>query len=239
MTLKFDQINSIERASLVVSKIVELGCQDVCLCPGGRNAPFVEVLSKTSEVRTKTFFDERSAAFFALGKIKKDHKPVAVITTSGTAVAELLPAVIEAYYSNLPLIVISADRPKRLRQSGSPQTIDQVNIFGKYTPDQLDLSDNFKAIDSFGFTKSQPLHLNVCFEEPLLPLNSTCDAYEFKKNKEVESSPMNFESRQLDKNLLESLKGENTGLVVVGSLEKNEVEAVKDFLVQSQWPVYL
>ena len=108
----------------------------------------------------------RSASFFALGRIKKTLKPVAVITTSGSAVVELFPACMEAYYSGLPLVMITADRPSEYRGSGAPQSIEQANIFKNYVGKSWDLSisselPNFRVV-------TQPIHINVCFGEPLL-----------------------------------------------------------------------
>ena len=113
------------------------------------------------------FFDERSAAFFALGRIKSNgHKPVAVVTTSGTAVAELYPAVIEAHYTQSPLLLITADRPPSYRSSGSPQCIYQVGIFNHYAP-TMDWSEGKKA-----FEWTHPIHINIGFDEPLLGKSS-------------------------------------------------------------------
>jgi 2-succinyl-5-enolpyruvyl-6-hydroxy-3-cyclohexene-1-carboxylate synthase len=110
-----------------------------------------------SDRRLFSFFDERSAAFFAIGRSKLHGAPVAVVTTSGTAVAELLPATIEAYYSGIPLILITADRPARFRGTGAPQSIEQVGIFGPYASTSLET-----------WSRNAPLHLNVEFDEPLL-----------------------------------------------------------------------
>ena len=106
--------------------------RNVVLCAGARNAPFVSLLSGTHDFTVLAFFEERAAGFFALGKMQSEGLPVAVITTSGTAAAELLPAVIEADYQGLPLIVISADRPRHYRGSGAPQTINQISTERRY-----------------------------------------------------------------------------------------------------------
>jgi 2-succinyl-5-enolpyruvyl-6-hydroxy-3-cyclohexene-1-carboxylate synthase len=110
-----------------------------------------------SDARLFSFIDERSAAFFALGRMKLHGNPVAVVTTSGTAVAELLPAAIEAFYSGLPLILVSADRPARFRGTGAPQSIEQLGLFGPYAETVLE-----------SWSRARPLHLNVEFDEPLL-----------------------------------------------------------------------
>ena len=146
-------MDSVERARGVIAAARAAGVREFCVCAGSRNAPLLAVLG-ASDARLFSFVDERSAAFFALGRIKLHGAPVAVVTTSGTAVAELLPAAIEAYYSGLPLVLITADRPARFRGTGAPQTIEQVGIFGVYAD---------VAIGSW--SRVRPLHLNVELEE--------------------------------------------------------------------------
>lgn len=147
-------MTNIAAARDVIGRVQSLGVHDFVVCGGSRNAPLIAAVA---DAQTYTFVDERSAAFFALGRIKRDAQPVAVITTSGTAVAELLPATIEAFYSGLPLILITADRPARFRGTGAPQTIDQIGIFSGYA-----------ASDVAKWNREMPLHLNVEFDEPLI-----------------------------------------------------------------------
>ena len=172
-------MTNLERARRLVQQVRELGASDFCTCAGSRNSPLLAVLAQASglghrasepngaggseargprpEARLFSFVDERSAAFFALGRIKLQGRPAAVVTTSGTAVAELLPAVVEAYYSSLPLVLITADRPRRFHGSGAPQAIEQAGIFGPYAA---------TSIESWDGTK--PLHINIEFDEPLI-----------------------------------------------------------------------
>ncbi len=147
-------MSNIAAARELIARARSLGVEEFVVCGGSRNAPLIVALA---EARTYSFVDERSAAFFALGRSKRDDKPVAVVTTSGTAVAELLPATVEAYYSGTPLVLITADRPARFRGTGAPQTIEQVGIFGSYAA---------TAIEKW--SRRQPLHLNVEFDEPLI-----------------------------------------------------------------------
>jgi len=145
-------MTNLERARQLVSRAREAGVADFCVCAGSRNSPLIAVLSEAF-----SFVDERSAAFFALGRVKLHGHPAAVVTTSGTAVAELLPATIEAFYAGLPLVLITADRPARFRGSGAPQTIEQESIFGPY------------AARSFEeWKRDRPLHINIEFDEPLI-----------------------------------------------------------------------
>jgi len=171
-------MTNIAEARRVIEEACSRGAIDFCVCAGSRNAPLLAVLGAVStdksvcatnssieestreqcgtdtpvcagDLRIYSFVDERSAAFFALGRAKLTGRPVAVVTTSGTAVAELLPAAIEAHYSGTPLILITADRPARYRGTGAPQAIEQEDIFGVYA-------------------RGSVVHFNVEFDEPLV-----------------------------------------------------------------------
>jgi 2-succinyl-5-enolpyruvyl-6-hydroxy-3-cyclohexene-1-carboxylate synthase len=141
-------MTNIAEARRVIEQACALGATDFCVCAGSRNSPLLAVLG-VSDLRVFSFVDERAAAFFALGRAKLTGRPAAVVTTSGTAVAELLPAAIEAHYSGTPLILITADRPARYRGTGAPQSIEQEEIFGVYA-------------------RGSVVHINVEFDEPLI-----------------------------------------------------------------------
>lgn len=150
-------MDNVHRAARLIDDVRAAGAAEFCVCAGSRNSPLLVVLGNRDEVRLFSFVDERSAAFFALGRAKSHGAPVAVVTTSGTAVAELLPATIEAYYSGIPLMLISADRPARFRGTGAPQSIEQEGLFGVYAETSL-----------AAWTRKRPLHINIEFDEPLL-----------------------------------------------------------------------
>lgn len=155
-------------AGAVLGRIAGLGVGDFVVCAGARNVPLVSSLLARCQdhgLRVWHHFDERAAAFFALGLAKGSGKPVAVLTTSGTAVAELLPAAIEAFYSGVPLVLVTADRPAEFRGSGAPQAIEQAGIFGPYAM-ALDISTPGDLAALGDWTVEAPLHLNVCFDEP-------------------------------------------------------------------------
>lgn len=149
-------MGNLELARRLIDAVRAAGAREFCVCAGSRNSPLLAVLG-TSDARLFSFVDERSAAFFAVGRMKLHGDPVAVVTTSGTAVAEMLPAAIEAYYSGLPLILVSADRPARFRGTGAPQSIEQLGLFGPYAETALE-----------SWSRARPLHLNIEFDEPLL-----------------------------------------------------------------------
>jgi len=147
--------------------LARLGVQEVCMAAGARNTPLITALLACSGLKVWHFFEERCAGFFALGRILSTRHPVAVVTTSGTAAAELLPAVIEAYYQALPLIAITADRPSSYRGSGAPQAIEQVGLFGVYAGRTLDMEAGREVVWPT-MLASKPLHVNICFDEPLV-----------------------------------------------------------------------
>jgi 2-succinyl-5-enolpyruvyl-6-hydroxy-3-cyclohexene-1-carboxylate synthase len=115
-----------------VDELARCGMHDACTSPGSRSTPLVLTLARDKRLRCHSHVDERCAGFFAVGLAKASTLPVAVTCTSGTAVAELLPAVVEASEARVPLIVLSADRPPELREVGAGQTIDQLKIFGAF-----------------------------------------------------------------------------------------------------------
>jgi 2-succinyl-5-enolpyruvyl-6-hydroxy-3-cyclohexene-1-carboxylate synthase len=149
-------MGNVDSARRLIEAVHAAGVREFVVCAGSRNSPLLAVLG-AMDVPLFSFVDERSAAFFALGRIKLHGSPVAVVTTSGTAVAEMLPAAIEAHYSGLPLILISADRPAAFRGTGAPQSIEQGALFGVYAETSLEAWDAVR-----------PLHLNIEFGEPLL-----------------------------------------------------------------------
>jgi 2-succinyl-5-enolpyruvyl-6-hydroxy-3-cyclohexene-1-carboxylate synthase len=167
-------------ARTVVGHLVEQGIREIVLAPGSRNAPLAFASYDAAEaglVRLHTRIDERSAGFLALG-LTKVGSAAAVMCTSGTAVANLHPAMLEAAHAGVDLVAVTADRPARLRGTGANQTTDQVGIFGPLIP-TLDLSDLGGVVPdetALGvslkqgpFRQGLPLHLNLQLDEPLVP----------------------------------------------------------------------
>jgi 2-succinyl-5-enolpyruvyl-6-hydroxy-3-cyclohexene-1-carboxylate synthase len=153
-----------------VRQLIELGVEDVVLSPGSRNAPLSIALFQASEkglINLHVRIDERGAAFFALGISKASGKYVPVVCTSGTAVANYFPAVLEAHHSEVDLLLLTADRPSRLRKTGSNQTTNQSDIFGDFVRHSVDTA---APIDLSHFLNGHgPIHINLQFDEPLLP----------------------------------------------------------------------
>ena len=139
----------------------------------------LQVLAAAEDLVQWTHFDERSAAFFALGRIQDMGLPAAVVTTSGTAAAELLPAVVEAYYQRRPLLLLTADRPADYRGSAAPQAIEQADMFGIYAPTiDLQTPDDLPEDILEDWDYASPLHINVCLPDPDPTWNpGHCDLY--------------------------------------------------------------
>ena len=169
-------MRSPERAVYLLTALVSGGVRDVVLAPGSRSAGLAVALyaaDVAGDVRLHVRVDERTAAFLALGLAAGSRSPVAVVTTSGTAVGNLLPAVMEAAHSGRRLVVLAADRPAAMRGTGANQTTRQNGIFGVFAP-CFDLgvdagADDLEAAAEVATRRRGPTHLNVQLEEPLLP----------------------------------------------------------------------
>ena len=169
-------------AELLIEELLRSGVDCFCIAPGSRSAPLALAVARRAADKAHVHFDERGAAFFALGHARATGRTAAVITTSGTAVANLLPAVIEAAMDDVPLLLLTADRPPELRATGANQTIEQPGIFGRYARWQFELPcpDGIFPFTSLLTTADQavfrsqyplagPVHLNCMFREPLGP----------------------------------------------------------------------
>ncbi len=230
-----------ELAAHVLDEIFRAGVRELCVCAGARNSPLVSLLSQDARFRTFRHFEERSAAFFALGRIKAIGLPFAVLTTSGTAAAELLPATMEAHYSGLPLVLVTADRPRRFRGTGAPQTAEQVGLFGVYVEAGLDLAGS-ERMDIGGWSRTRPLHVNVCFEEPLL---EAADGPGARSGGQAASLMPTGQSEGAARHRLteararvgEFLEVSRSPLVVVGALTPEERPPALEFLLALGAPV--
>jgi 2-succinyl-5-enolpyruvyl-6-hydroxy-3-cyclohexene-1-carboxylate synthase len=168
-------------AKEIVHHLVEQGVRRVCISPGSRSTPLAYAFSQEDRLEKVVHFDERGMAFNAYGYAKSSKTPVVILVTSGTAVANLFPAVMEAFHEEIPLIVITADRPHELQDCGANQTTDQVKIFGSHVRWYFEIPCPDEAIPS-GFigstiahavylathTPKGPIHLNCLFREPFL-----------------------------------------------------------------------
>lgn len=216
----------------VLKAALQVGTTEFCLCPGARNVPFLHLLRQNPHIKVHYWYEERSAAFFALGRIKATGKPVGVITTSGSAAGELLPATMEAYYIGAPLILITADRPRRFRGTGAPQSVEQDHLFGIYAHREQDLAGD-EECDLSGWSQRGPCHLNVCLEEP--SKQAPQEHFSLEMSGQWSKSSIVDDTIQLDQ-FLDEVKNP---LVVVSALKKEHIQAVESFLAQLNAPVFL
>lgn len=229
-----DRMNqATQLARVIVRQILEAGITDAVISPGSRNAPLSLALvaaQKQNLIKLHIRIDERTAAFYALGLAKASNRPVPVICTSGTAVANYHPAVLEASHSNIPLFVITADRPAELRRTGANQTTEQARIFGKAVRYFSDVSGGAFPLElPLNALQSGPVHINVQFDEPLLADDdsSWLDAI-------TVTPPKVFDRKKAG-----TLASKTTrGLLVIGHDRGGiEIAAVNNFIELLKWPV--
>lgn len=176
-------------AAALIGALAAGGVRDAVIAPGSRSAPLALALDR-SGLRLHVALDERAGAYFALGLAKASRRPVAMVTTSGTAAANLHPAALEALHGRVPLVLLTADRPPELRGTGAPQTIDQIELFGSGVrwfcevgapapgeeARRYAASIGARAARVAAGTPAGPVHLNLAFREPLVPDPETIDA---------------------------------------------------------------
>ena len=176
-----------ELAQIIIAACRQFEIQTVVISPGSRNAPLTIGFSNHKDFETLSIVDERCAAFFALGIAQQTLKPVALVCTSGSALLNYYPAIAEAYYSQIPLVVISADRPAHLIDIGDGQTIRQENVFQNHilysaNLKEFDAENSVKALSkAFSLLRQVkgPIHINAPFNEPLYETVATMNDFRF------------------------------------------------------------
>ena len=229
----------------LVDGLCQLGADRFFLSPGARSAPLAAALSGHN---VTTHYDERGMAFAALGWAMATGRPAVCVTTSGSAVANLLPACVEAFHSNVPLIFLTADRPPELRGTGANQTIHQPGLFGGFVRYAVDLpcAQDAGAMSRLAGVLSQvvaiamgpqsgPVHLNVPIREPLLESGIAALDEKIEFSRVANSFPFDWPS---DFDFQRFVSGR--GVVVIGRLpvgEQNKVGAILDLAKKLGWPV--
>lgn len=232
----------------LLSGLKDHGVEQVVISPGSRSTPLAYGVVSDEDFKHSIQVDERSAAFFALGLAKASEKPVALLCTSGSAAANYFPAIVEAFYARIPLIVLTADRPHELRQVGAPQTIDQVKLYGNHVKWFFDfpVADAHDATMPFVYHQTTrgvlssmthprgPVHFNVPFREPLMI--DFEHAIPAKKSKSSLTAHAHFNQQAIEQ-LEEVLNGSKRGVVVAGEMLVSELPQVESFLANLGWPV--
>lgn len=217
-----------------VDELARLEVKDVVISPGSRSTPMAVLMAEHPQINVWMQVDERSAGFFGLGIAKAKGQPAAVLCTSGTAAANLLPAIVEAYYARVPILILTADRPHELRDVGAPQAIDQVGLFGKHVkwfvdlalPEDTDIMLNYvrtaagRAVAMAALAPAGPVHLNFPFREPLIPDLSIANLWDRGRPGGQCYVQISESKRQLEpiyiQRLAEDLQGTEKGLIVCG-----------------------
>jgi 2-succinyl-5-enolpyruvyl-6-hydroxy-3-cyclohexene-1-carboxylate synthase len=220
---------SLACATALIDELVAGGMRHACVSPGSRSTPIALALERHAGVAVHVHLDERSSAFFAVGLAKALRRPVGVACTSGTAAAELFPAVVEASQARVPLYLLTADRPPRLRGTGANQTIDQVRLYGTYPRAYLDPPVPASAADALawqrigrdavatcGGPQPGPVHINCSFDEPLVPTGYVIDVPE-RDHARVERADRNPEPVAADVDRAAKEMSGARGVVVAGS----------------------
>ena len=238
-----------------VDELARCGLRHACTSPGSRCAPLVLALARERRLRCHSHIDERCAGFFALGLAKASYAPVAVACTSGTAVAELLPAVVEAREARVPLIVLSADRPPELREVGAGQTIDQLGIFGGFAKWFFDVGVVDASVDErwlrtlacrayWTALEGRPgaVHLNVALREPLvgeLPPGEPPAGGRPDGRPLVTRSPGRLLCPEDQRSLEDAVASVRRGVVVAGRHERDTPlgQAAARFCAAAGWPL--
>jgi len=233
-------------AEIFVNQLSSAGLKYVCISPGSRSTPLTLSFAKNKKIKCFVNIDERSSAFIALGLAKASETPVAVVTTSGTAAAELYPAIIEAYQQRISLIICTADRPPELLNTGANQTINQHNLYknhirwfrnvGLPSTKKIKLrrlqQTAFRAVEVSTIKNKGPVHLNFPFRKPLEPSTFTDEVDSLLVKdinasiKKVNPSKRKFDSEKLRKikkfkEIANLITNEKEGIVIAGPMEYN------------------
>ncbi len=243
-------------AAAFVDELERLNVCDVVVSPGSRSTPLAMLMAEKKNIKVWMQMDERSAGFFALGISKAKNQPAALVCTSGTAAANYLPAVIEAFYSRIPLLILTSDRPHELRDVGAPQAVDQINLYGKYAklfiemalPEDKKNMLNYvrtmagRAVSMASSGSAGAVHLNFPFREPLIPDLTKPDLWDGGCSEGKSYIQVKNGKRQLEKdeiqNLAEELKEMKKGLIVCGPENKpNLAEETVKLAAVLQYPI--
>lgn len=223
-------------SNLFVNLLSQYGLKNVCISPGSRSTPLTTAFAENKKINKYVIVDERSSAYFALGLAKQTGLPTAIVTTSGTATANLYPAIIEAYQQRIPLIVCTTDRPEYLRNTGANQTINQVDLYKNHIRFFEDISLPAASINHFEKLKKVvnksllistqldrgPVHLNFQFEKPLEKsiTNLKVDNAFLEKIKKIQSPllPLSSSKEKFTniKIVLTKINTSKNGLIIVG-----------------------
>ena len=250
-------------ADLIIEELVRNNVKLFCISPGSRSTPLTVAVAKNKIASQDAIihYDERGASFFALGHAKATQTPSVLICTSGTAAANYFPAIIEAANENIPLIVLTADRPPELREAGANQTIDQIKMYGDYVnwffdlpcPDEK-ISEQFllTTVDQAAHRSLCPfkgvVHLNCMFREPFLTDDDVCKHIKSEKvkqwylgdNKFTEYGQTEIVTDNLaSKKITKIINNSKSGFIIAGRLQnEDERQSIIELAEKINWPIF-
>ncbi|WP_175640692.1 2-succinyl-5-enolpyruvyl-6-hydroxy-3-cyclohexene-1-carboxylic-acid synthase [Metabacillus schmidteae] len=238
-----------------VDELTRLGVKKAVISPGSRSTPIAMLMAEHPELSCYMNIDERSAGFFALGLAKENNKPVVLVCTSGTAAANYYPAIVEARYSRVPLIVVTADRPHELRDVGAPQAIDQIQLYGSYPKWFVDVALPEETVGMYRYVRtiagravavstSHPagvVHLNFPFREPLIPNLGMSNLWEMENDRPSYLHTMQglpeLSTIQVQA-IADIMKDVTKGLIICGEQnDKSFISAVKELSRKLKYPI--
>lgn len=230
--------------SAFVDELARNKVRHAVVSPGSRSTPIAMLLTEHPDIEVHIHVDERSAAFFALGLAKALKEPVAMVCTSGTAAANFYPAIVEAYYARVPLVVLTADRPHELRDVGAPQAIDQMDLYGKHVkwsvemalPEDSSVMTSYvrtmgaRAVATAANQPAGPVHLNFPIREPLVPQMDKVSVYRseyLSQTITIDNGIRTLSHAQFEA-LATTLAFAERGIIVVGALAD---EAIREAII--------
>ncbi|PEU21473.1 2-succinyl-5-enolpyruvyl-6-hydroxy-3-cyclohexene-1-carboxylic-acid synthase [Bacillus sp. AFS014408] len=237
-----------------VDELARLNVYDVVISPGSRSTPLALLMEQHEQIKTYLHVDERSAAFFALGIAKAKKRPVAILCTSGTAAANYYPAICEAFHSRVPMLVLTADRPHELRDVGAPQAMNQLNLYGSFVKQFMEMalpeaSESMyhyarmtagRAVASACFAPKGPVHINFPLREPLIPDFSLENLWEKGRGEytgAVYQGNMTMTS-EYGSSLIERLSSMEKGLIICGDDSHQDLaEVITQFAEKTGYPI--
>jgi 2-succinyl-5-enolpyruvyl-6-hydroxy-3-cyclohexene-1-carboxylate synthase len=224
---------NVELIAALLNELDVLGVREFCVAAGARNAQLLHLLLARGST-VYHFVEERSAAFFALGRVMHSRRPVAVVTTSGTAVAELFPAMMEAHYQAMPLIAVTADRPSRYRGSGAPQAVEQMGFFSSYVVRDVEMEyrgGEYHATVGQFRPGVGPQHFNICLEEGFA-------CFEAERKELPPRKPLFQPAPEWDKEGADKMwRAKGPMVALVGGLHPTDVPAAREFLLKIGVPI--
>jgi len=239
---------------LIIEELVRHNTKCFCISPGSRSTPLTLAAANNQQANSLVFYDERAASYFALGHARGTGQPAVLICTSGTAAANYLPAITESSVEQIPMLVLTADRPPELHDTGANQSINQTNLFGSHIrwffdpgcpSKEFRLEALLTAVDH-AISKTLhplpgPVHINLQFREPLTAKN------QIRKNKEINqlTSKKTYVQYSKPKNILQSKEIKElikicpeSGILSIGRVPRKSLTHIREFAKELSWPVF-